>query len=466
MSARPGEWQLLGHGSDPVPHRTYALDRLADTYEQTGEAIRESADRLRRLAELDGWTGDAAEAFAEAAEDLHGDLADAEQRYVDAGAALRRFVEPVREARSESYGALSDAERAQEEKARNGGDTLAGVAEPTPEQVDAQARRAGRLEAAEQDLMAARTRLDRALSALGTAADRAARDIRDAAEHGKDSRWDNVKGGMRDFADAVHLKTLVEIVGWVALAVAVVAAGLALFATAPFWLVALAIGLGVALLAGDLVLWSNGSGDAEWYNVGLDVVGLATLGLARPLTGAATATTVSTRGGVAAARGATAQADEAARLAALPDSIRATNASGMPVGNNLRTWSDSLLAGNTTRAADAGTDGAARVQAGAAGRPGPLQSARHLDSDLAQTAAEIRRLRALDGANPATARLLEQAERQVAVATANGYAGLGTNVLGGVDLTLAAMADEPPTHGAPRDALRWRLSDYEPEPAR
>ncbi|MCW2616599.1 MAG: hypothetical protein JWN08_3593 [Frankiales bacterium] len=92
MSARAAEWHLLGHGSDPVPHSTTAVDRLADTYEQTAVAIRESTDRLRRLAELDGWTGDAAEAFAEAADDLHGDLGDAERRYEDAGVALRAFV--------------------------------------------------------------------------------------------------------------------------------------------------------------------------------------------------------------------------------------------------------------------------------------------------------------------------------------------------------------------------------------
>lgn len=467
MSARSGEWQLLGQGSDPVPHDTDVVERLADTYQQTGVAIRESADRLRRLAELDGWTGEAAEAFAEAAQDLHGDLSDAEQRYVDAGAALRRFVGPVTEARAESWGALQDAERAEDARRANSGDSLDGVSAPTQQQQDAQQRRGARLSEAEGELSAARTRLADALTSLQVAAGKAADDIRDAAEHSKDGRWDNIKGGLRDFADAVHLKTVVQVVGWVALAVAAVALVVALVATAPFWLVAVAAGLGAVLLAGDLILWANGSGDAEWYNVALDVAGLVTLGFARPFTAGATAATGTARGAAATTRGATAQADEIARLAATPNGIRAANASGMVPGNNLRIWSDTTTAAHATRAADAGTDAADAVRAGVAVRPGPLQSARWLDSDLAQNAAEIRRLRALGISSPVVDDSLRLAEQQLRLGTGTAWVGFAGNAAGGADLVHDVVVAEgpPPVIELPRDTLNWRLSDYEPEPA-
>ncbi len=467
MNARAGEWQVLNNDTDPVPHDSYVVDRLADTYQQTGVAIRESADRLRRLADLEGWTGEAAEAFAEAAEDLHGDLSDAERRYVDAGEALRSFVEPVTEARSESWGALQDAGRAEEARQANAGDTLEGVAEPTPEQQSTQDRRAGQLESAEADLAAARTRLDNAVEVLEEAAGRAASGIRDAAEHNRDGFWDNVQGGLRDFADAIHLDKVVLVLGVVAAVVAIAALVVALVATAPFWLVALAVGLGVALLAGDVTLWANGSGDAEWWNVALDVLGLVTLGLARPLSSSANAAAASARGTAASARGATTAADEAARLAALPDGIRAANASGMAPGNNLRTWSNTTRAANAQDAAEAGTDAANALRAGVAARPGPVQSLTHLDGELAQISAEVRRLEALGLNNPALALDLRAAQQRLALATANSYTGVAGSTAVGTDTAgdlIEALQSAPPQIGAPQDDLYWRLSDYVPEP--
>lgn len=467
MSVRGGQWDLLGHGRDPVPHDPAVVDRLSDTYQQTGLAIRESSVRLQRLADLDGWTGRAAEAFAEAAEDLYGDLADAEQRYVDAGEALRRYVAPVVEARAESWDALQDAERADDARRRNSGSALSGVAEPTPAQLATDEARARRLADAEADLHAARTRLDNALSVLQQAARRAADDIRDAASHGKDGFWDNVKGGLRDFADAVHLKTIVQVVGWVALAVAAVALVIALVATAPLWLVAVAAGLGAVLLAGDLILWANGSGDAEWYNVALDVVGLVTLGFARPLTAAATAVTGTARGAAATSRGAAAQADELARLAATPNGVRAANASGIAPGNNLRIWSDELRAANAASAAGTGTDAANAVRSAVAARPGPLQSVPYLDSDLAQVAAEVQRLRALGVQSPAIDDALRLAQQQLRAGAGNSWVGFAGNVATGGDLVVEATSAKTtvPVVGAPGDALHWRLSDDAGEPA-
>ncbi|MBC7375627.1 MAG: hypothetical protein H7323_16685 [Frankiales bacterium] len=463
MTARTAQWHLLGAGSDPVPHSTTAVNQLADTYEQTATAIRESTQRLRQLAELDGWTGDSAEAFAEAADDLHGDLGDAERRYEDAGVALRGFVTPVSTARSQSWSAVCAAQTAQEEIEGNSGDTLEGVAEPTDEQRDAQARREGRRVDAEEDLRSAQAKLDSALADLQTAAERAADGIRDAAKYGKDGFWDNVKGGLRDVADAIHLKTIVEVLGWVALAIAAVVLVVAVVATAPFWLVALGAAVGVALLAGNLVLWANGSGDAGWYDVALEVVGLVTLGFARPLTAGARAATTTARGAAATSRTATASADEAARLAASGDGIRAANASGMAPGNNLRMWSDATRAEHAAQASTAGTNAGDGVRAGVATRPGAMRALPYTDGELAQMAAEISRLEALPAAAGATVSPALQAARQeLATAVANGRAGLaGAAVSGGRQVAGALGGDGPPATGARQDGLHWRLSDYE-----
>ena len=464
MSARTAEWHLLGHGSDPVPPSTTAVDRLADTHEQTAVAIAESTQRLRQLAELDGWTGDAAEAFAEAADDLHGDLGDAERRYVDAGAALRAFVAPVSTARSASWSAVRAAETAHDQIVRNSGNWLEGVPEPTEEQLAAQSRRDARRGDAEGDLAAAQTRLDDALAALGTAAEKAADGIRDAAEHGKDGFWDNVKGGLRDLADALRLKAAVEVLGWVALTIAGVMLMVALLGTVPFLLVALAAFVGAVLLVGTLVLWANGSGDAEWYDVALEVVGLVTLGFARPLTSAARAATTTARGAAATSTAAAAHADEAARLAATGNGIRAANASGMAPGNNLRIWSDATTAEHAAQAAGVGTSAGDSVRAAVAARPGALRSLPYTDGELAQLAAEISRLEALPAAAGATVSPALQAARQeLAVAVANARVGLaGSAVAGGRQVAGALADDGPPATGAPQDDLHWRLSDYEP----
>ena len=85
------------------------VQRLACVYTETGRAIDASARTLRRLADLDGCTGKAAERFGEAADDVAGDLAKAEKRYAMAGEALGTFVRPVGDARDESWAALAAA---------------------------------------------------------------------------------------------------------------------------------------------------------------------------------------------------------------------------------------------------------------------------------------------------------------------------------------------------------------------
>ena len=236
MSARPGRWELLGHGSDPVPEDDVVVDRLSRVHAETGTAIAESAEKLRRLSDLDGWTGKAAEQFAEAAEDVVGDLSAAEQRYVDAGEALRLFVQPVTTARDDSLAALREAVRADERRLANAGNPIEGVAEPTSAQTSRQKSREQAHQEAVDDLGRAKADLQAALVALDRAAKTCAEDLRSAAEHGKDGRWDDIKGGLRNFADWAHLDVVVTVLTVIAIAIAVIAIAVALIVTAPAWL--------------------------------------------------------------------------------------------------------------------------------------------------------------------------------------------------------------------------------------
>ena len=90
MTLRSGDWHLLGHASDPVPASEYDVDRVASTYERRGNDLRSTHGALERLSRLDGWRGDAAESFAESADDRLGDLAKAATKYESAARALRR----------------------------------------------------------------------------------------------------------------------------------------------------------------------------------------------------------------------------------------------------------------------------------------------------------------------------------------------------------------------------------------
>ena len=276
MSRRSGDWEALGHDRDPVPGDETVVDRLADTYTRAADDIARLSGRLRRLADLDGWKGKAAETFAESADDTAEDLAKAERRYREAARALRGWVGPVRTARSESWRALTAATAAKDDVRRYDVDRLAGVAEPTPEQLDAQ-RRSDQLRGeAQQRLDAAKDRLDTALGHLEEAGGRTADALRASSEHGKDSRWDDVKGRVRDFAKP--LKAAVDVLGYVAMALAVVTIAIALVATAPAWLFIAAVAVGVGMLVIHTALVLSESGKATWADVGMDVFSLATAG--------------------------------------------------------------------------------------------------------------------------------------------------------------------------------------------
>ena len=289
MTRRSGDWHLLGHGSDPVPASEIDVDRVAATYERRGNDLREVHGTLERLSRLDGWRGDAAETFAESADDRLGDLDKAAAKYESAGKALRTYADEVGDARSRSWDALQEAEDAERRRRDNDGDPLAGVAEPTEQQLTAAEQQGNRYTRALDDLDAARTRLDSALSDLERAAGTCAAAINRASDSFKD-HWfkDNFLRHNLEF-----FKIACKVLEIAAVAIAIVALGLAIFATAPFALIALGIGVAALLVVSRSALVLSDTGSATWADVGWDVLGLglsfvggrASLNLARSAPG-------------------------------------------------------------------------------------------------------------------------------------------------------------------------------------
>lgn len=270
MSRRSGDWHLLGHATDPVPASEYDVDRVASTYVDRGRDLRETHQTLERLSRLDGWRGDAAEAFAESADDRLSDLDKAATKYESAGTALRAYADDVATARTVSRSALTEAEDADRRRRDNAGNPLAGVQEPTEQQIADLQLQADRHERAVVDLEAAQARLSRALDDLDGAARRCARAIGTASDRFKD-HWfkDNLVRHNLEF-----FKIACKVLEIAAVAIAVVALGLALLATAPLALIVAGVAAAALLVLARSALVVSDTGTATWADVGWDVVGL------------------------------------------------------------------------------------------------------------------------------------------------------------------------------------------------
>ncbi|MBZ5736375.1 hypothetical protein K8Z61_17935 [Nocardioides sp. TRM66260-LWL] len=284
MSRRAGDWSLVGRDSDPVPADGAAVDRVAAEFESRGRDMTTAADVLSRLAKRTEWVGEAGESFADEAGSTHEDLADAARKYVDAGKALRTFSEAVFDARSETWAGLLAAELADGDRARNA-DPAPGSAVPTatpdPAAEAEESRRRARLLQAQDELAAARRRVDKAMHALDEAAQRARKAIDAASGHYKDGFWDDVKGFV-----STAIKAILDVLNVIAIILAVVIIVLVVIGTggaALAFLIPAAFWLGVAifgLTAVQVAMGDAGWGDLAWASLGLIGGGLGKGGAA------------------------------------------------------------------------------------------------------------------------------------------------------------------------------------------
>lgn len=411
MSRRAGEWHLLQLNgawltSDPVPTDSFSLALAARSYATMATAIRDCSSKLKRLSELHGWQGKAAERFAMAAEDVAGDLGAAHQRYEETGGALTDLVQPVEQARADSMRALEDAITASgAERAHAAGPP---IANPTPDQVAADHDRANRLAEAQGARARANARLQAAIDALDDARRRAAKRIRDAAEHDSDGIWDNIKGGLRHFCSWAHLDVIVKILSAVAAVIALVLVVVAIIASAPAWLVIAGVAVSALLLAGDAALVISDSEGGSWTAVAWDVVGLLSFGVGRVMGGAARASAAAARDMAALRLGAEASTQEAARLSSSVEAARAANALKIAdPGNALRIWAEGRTVVYAERAANAAVLAHDAVIAG----------------ELPRVASELSRLAGLSELTAAEAAKIQAAQQALRVVA--GAEGVG-----------------------------------------
>lgn len=353
MIRRPGEWSLLHEPADPVPGDEIEVTRLATTYQLTAAAMESTSSRLRRLSELHGWKGHAASSFTKHGSDLAHDIAKAQTRYEDAGAALMTYAAALTEARDDSWVALTEAVAAEGDRVANQYDGLAGVTAPTAEQIAADQRRRANHDEAVGRIVAARARLDTALALLDTAAQRCARALKAASSHDKDGLWDKVKGALRDFVDWAHLEDVAKWLAYVGIALAALILVVGLIVTAPVWLLTAAVVVAALALAADLLITVSEHEGASWTNVTVDAVALVTAGASRAFAGAAEETASGAR-----ATAAVEQSQSVSRLEALQAArtaqveARITNALKIEDATNpLRVWA---AAQQTERAVLAG----------------------------------------------------------------------------------------------------------------
>jgi hypothetical protein len=280
MSERPGDWELLGHGSDPVPGSPDEIGVEATHYQGVAQDIADQVLRLRAIATTGGQAalqGEYADALAECADELAQDLDKAHHRFAVVGSQLSSWQPSLQQARDQTGQQLLRAEDAEAQRFANQPQPGDHGDELTPEQQSAVDVRRTRREAAESDLAAIRSEHERTMTALDEDAAAVSRAIRDAADDDlKDGFWDGVKDWVH--RHAAVLTFIADICSWVVTVVAVIA----LFCTPVGWVIALAIVAGVAALALHSALaWS---GDGSWVDVAFDAIGLLTLGAGKVAT--------------------------------------------------------------------------------------------------------------------------------------------------------------------------------------
>lgn len=277
MTARPGEWHLLGHDSDPVPGSSYEVAAEGRHYSQVATTIAGQISRLRALAEPDAaLVGHYAEGLRESCDELAGHLEQIEGRFRTTGSTLVGYAEDLEDARTKTMQALNDAEEAKRQLDANTPlEPDPGLADAPKAQRDAAREaaeaRAGRHSQAEGALADAKASCRTAMSAFDERAEEVATRIRDASDDDmKDSRWDRFKDVIGKVAD--RLDFVADVLGWIAVGLTIAALfvpGLNLLAVAAFIL------LGSLTIHTVLAMTGNGS----WLDVAFDVLGIATLGI-------------------------------------------------------------------------------------------------------------------------------------------------------------------------------------------
>ncbi|WP_330306564.1 MULTISPECIES: putative T7SS-secreted protein [unclassified Streptomyces] len=289
---RADEWAVIGESSDPIPGNPEEVAKLGRDLRKTAEAIQKQAKEIKALSSVESWKSKAAEEFRKEAEEAEGKLRKAFKRYDAAADALgekvveggssTEYASELHRAQTMADKALRDAKDAHDEHA-----TSAGAIDKFPKDTADDDPDRKKLEKRQEAATSAMERAKKDLEAAKDVRDAAAKSARDAIRHAidhdglKDSRWDKFKDWVHD--NAGWINKVLDVAGWVATICGTLSL---LVGWIPIVGQALAGILGSIAMAATIISLVGHvllalAGEGSWFDVALDVVGLATMGIGR-----------------------------------------------------------------------------------------------------------------------------------------------------------------------------------------
>ncbi|MDX3749611.1 hypothetical protein [Streptomyces sp. AK08-02] len=204
--ARPADWAPLTE-TDPVPGDPDGIRREVTHMKRIAEKLRTQAAAMQAIAECDGLKGEYADKLGDNARGLGRRLDLAEDRYRKVKGHLSGWADDMEDAQKRAGHALDDAKDAQRiidqhkpDSAGKSSDKDTGKDKPDEDPAVKRAR---------EDLEAARTKLQSAVSFYGERADHYAGKIRSSIDDDmEDSWWNDLKAWV---GDADWLGTVAEV---------------------------------------------------------------------------------------------------------------------------------------------------------------------------------------------------------------------------------------------------------------
>ena len=287
-------WDPFVTDGDPFPAEPDWVTSYGKSLQRTAELIEEQVTLLRKLAQEDSWSTDAADAFREKAEELADKITKVKGRYHDTGTHLVTFAETVGNKEEAAVAKRNLARDQQEildanplvEPGAPGADGE--PAELTPEQTTQNNKHT-----------AAARALDGLQQDFNTLVGEARNAASECAGNIKDSIDDDVKDDWWD-RNAGWIGTLTNVLGWIVTIAAIVMLTVATGGT--IWLIALGVGLAAGLISLGLNIGLAMKADGDWWDVAFDAVSVLTLGAGGLLTKIGSKAFPALRSGVASFR--------------------------------------------------------------------------------------------------------------------------------------------------------------------
>lgn len=272
MSARSGEWHLLGVDSDPLPGDPLLVTTEVTHYTDTAAAIRDQVTRLKTMAEGNNeLVGKYAPELEKSADELGEKLEQAQGRFDTVAEQLKIWQPVLDDGRTQTMTYLNQAEDAQ--AAADAHKEPETPVDPTDTAaVDAENLRSDRLDTATGELDAVKRRFDGYMSQVSSTAKSVADAIDDAShDELKNHRFDGMRKWVHDHADL--LKFIADVLTFIA---TILIVAVLLLSNPAGWLII------VAMVATALAMVIHttlaAQGDGSWVDVGLDAFALLTLG--------------------------------------------------------------------------------------------------------------------------------------------------------------------------------------------